>query len=325
MMRAPEFWDHKHGSMAAPLARSLLTPLSWLMVLAGRARQRRVTPVHAPVPVICLGNVTLGGTGKTPLALALVSCLHEKTQNPFFLSRGYGGKLRGPVMVDPARHNACDVGDEALLLAKATPTIVAHDRVAGAQFAAAKGASLIIMDDGFQNPHLAKDVSLLVMDAHGLGNGRVFPAGPLREHVRDALARADAIIFMGDGEMKTSTDLPVLRATLINPETPPAGPLLAFAGIGRPQKFFAALRAHGADLVQEIAFADHHAFSATQITRLQSWAAAENATLVTTDKDYVRLPEPLRGNIFAWPVEARFSDEGALLALLKPALKRGTP
>ena len=325
MMRAPEFWDHKHGSMAAPLTRGLLTPFSWLMILAGRARQRRVTPVRAPVPVICLGNVTLGGTGKTPLALALVACLYEKMQNPFFLSRGYGGKLRGPVMVDPARHSARDVGDEALLLAKAAPTIIAHDRVAGAQMAAAKGAGVIIMDDGFQNPHLAKDLSFLVMDAHGLGNGRVFPAGPLREPVNDALARADAIIFMGDGKIKLSTDVPVLRATLINPEAPPAGPLLAFAGIGRPQKFFAALRAHGAELVQEIAFADHHAFSATEITRLQSWAAAENAHLVTTDKDYVRLPETLRQNIFAWPVEARFSDEGALMALINPVLKRGTP
>ncbi|PHR62808.1 MAG: tetraacyldisaccharide 4'-kinase [Robiginitomaculum sp.] len=322
-MRAPEFWNHKHGSLAAPLTRSLLTPLSWLMVLAGRARQRRVTPVHAPVPVICLGNVTLGGTGKTPLAIALAACLHEKTQSPFFLSRGYGGKLRGPVIVDPVRHSALDVGDEALLLAKAAPTIVAHDRVAGAQLAAAKGASLIIMDDGFQNPHLAKDVSFLVMDAHGLGNGRVFPAGPLREPVDDALARANAIIFMGDGKMNISTDLPVLRAALINPETPPSGPLLAFAGIGRPQKFFAALRAHGADLVQEISFADHHAFRATEITRLQSWAAAENATLVTTQKDYERLPVPLRENIFAWPVEAHFLDQDALMALITPVLKRG--
>jgi len=323
-MRAPAFWNHKHGTLAAPLTRALLSPLSWLVILAGRARQRRVIPTHVPVPVICLGNVTLGGTGKTPLALALATHFQAAGQNPAFLSRGYGGKLRGPVLVEPNHHSARDVGDEALLLARCAPTVIARDRVAGARRLAAQGASIIIMDDGFQNPYLAKDASLLVIDNNGFGNGRVFPAGPLREPLADALAKANAIIFMGDGEMKVETDLPVFRAALVNPEALPQGPLLAFAGIGRPQKFFDALRSGGAELVQEIAFDDHHPYSATEIARLHSWAAGESATLITTAKDYVRLPEPLREGIHAWPVEARFEDADALMTRLAPVLNEPT-
>ncbi|PHS26017.1 MAG: tetraacyldisaccharide 4'-kinase [Robiginitomaculum sp.] len=324
-MRAPAFWNHQHGTMAAPLTRALLSPLSWLVIMAGRARQHRVIPTHVPVPVICLGNVTLGGTGKTPLALALATHLQAAGQTPAFLSRGYGGKLRGPVLVEPAHHSARDVGDEALLLARCAPTVIARGRVAGARHLAALGASVIIMDDGFQNPYLAKDVSLLVIESNGFGNGRVLPAGPLREPLDDALARANAIIFMGKDDPGFETVLPVFRAALVNPVAPPEGPLLAFAGIGRPQKFFDALRESGADLLQEIAFDDHHPFSAAEITRLHSWAAGENAKLITTEKDYVRLPEPLRDGIYSWPVEAHFEDTESLMALLSPVLNEPRP
>lgn len=322
-MRAPEFWNHKHGTMAAPLTRTLLLPAAWLVTGVSRWRWRFTTPQHALVPVICLGNVTLGGTGKTPLALALAELLQKAGHKPAFLTRGYGGTKSGPLCVDTARHTARGVGDEALLLARQALTIVARDRVAGARLAAAQGASVVIMDDGFQNPHLAKDFSFLVFDAYGgLGNEKVFPAGPLRESMDDALQRADAIILMGDKPRDYSTNLPTLSAQLVNPESPPKGPVLAFAGIGRPQKFFDALRAKGAQMVQEIAFADHHPYSAVEISRLQNWAAQENATLVTTEKDFVRLPETLRNGILAWPVQARFADTDALMVMLAPVLER---
>ncbi len=203
-MRPPEFWDHRVGRASAPLLRAGLAPLSWLITAAGRWRWRRATPAKAPVPVICIGNVTLGGTGKTPLALALAALLQAQGHRPVFLSRGHGGRARGPLVVDPDRHDAALVGDEALLLAAAAPAIIARDRVAGARLAAAQNADLIIMDDGFQNPALHKDASLLVLDTQaGLGNGRVFPAGPLREPLADALARADALVAMGTGPCRS--------------------------------------------------------------------------------------------------------------------------
>ncbi len=320
-MRAPEFWNHKHGPMAAPLARSLLSPLSALVTLAGRWRQNRAKPVTAAVPVICVGNVTMGGTGKTPLAIALAEILIKRAHTPVFLTRGYGGALRGPVHVDETIHSARDVGDEALLLARIAPTIVARDRVAGATLAANHKASIIIMDDGFQNPALAKDISLLVMDQDvGLGNGRVFPAGPLREPLDDAVKRANAVILMGDDAPQWQGALPSLHAGLVNPDALPKGPLLAFAGIGRPQKFFDAIRACGGMMVQEIGFDDHHVYSDNDIARLHDWAKKEGAQLITTQKDLVRLPPALRDGLYGWPVKAEFADTDALITLLKPVL-----
>ncbi len=320
-MRTPEFWNHKTGSLSAPLTRALLTPLSWLVTLVGRGRQRAVKSTRAPVPVICLGNVTLGGTGKTPLAITLGRMLQEAGHSPAFLTRGYGGQTRGSVLVDALRHSARDVGDEALLLARIAPVIVARDRVVGAQLAAAQGASVIIMDDGFQNPHLFKDFSLLVLETgSGLGNGRVFPAGPLREPLADALGRADAVIAMGEGRFETVTNLPILSAQLLNLAPPPGGSLIAFAGIGRPGKFFDALRAGGAELKQEISFDDHHVYSATEVASLHNWAAKEKAKLITTEKDFVRLRSNQRDNIEAWPVEARFANPETLMAMLAQVL-----
>ncbi len=325
-MRAPEFWRHKHGALSAPFTRTLLTPLSWLVMMAGRWRQRTIIAQNVSIPVLCLGNITLGGTGKTPLAISLCTLFQEHGHHPAFLTRGYGGRLRGPVQVDTITHCAKDVGDEALLLARTAPTILARDRVLGAKAAVALGADLIIMDDGFQNPALFKDMSLLVMDTDGgFGNGRVFPAGPLREPVHDALGRAQALIVMGRGKIKPDTVLPIISAQLINPMAPPKGPLIAFAGIGRPQKFFAALRQSGANPVQEIAFDDHHVYRTGEIARLHSWAKAENANLITTEKDYVRLPTPLREDITPWPVEAQFDDPKALLSLLAPVLNKVPP
>jgi tetraacyldisaccharide 4'-kinase len=322
-MRAPAFWQYKKGPMAAPLVRTLLMPFSFLVTVVGRLKQRYQNPVRASVPVICIGNVTLGGTGKTPLAIALAKILQDAGQQPFFLSRGYGGKAAGPLQVNINEHSAREVGDEALLLAAIAPAIIARDRAAGARLAVDQGASVILMDDGFQNPSLAKDVSLLVVDTdQGMGNGRVFPAGPLREPLKDALKRADAVIAVGQKGLTKSmpVPVPVMGAQLCNLEPLPKGPLIAFAGIGRPDKFFDALRKQGAELVQEIAYDDHQVYQPRELERLKQWAAQENATLLTTQKDYVRLTKAQREGIVFWPLEARFDDTDALMALIHPVL-----
>jgi tetraacyldisaccharide 4'-kinase len=320
-MRAPAFWQYSKGPMAAPLVRTLLMPFSLLVTLAGCLKQRYQNPVRAGVPVICMGNVTLGGTGKTPLAIALAKMLQDAGHQPFFLSRGYGGKAAGPLRVNANEHSAREVGDEALLLAAIAPAIIARDRAAGARLAVEQGASVILMDDGFQNPSLAKDVSLLVVDTdQGMGNGRVFPAGPLREPLKYALKRADAVIAVGQKGLAKSMPVPVMGAQLCNLEPLPQGPLIAFAGIGRPDKFFDALRKQGAELVQEIAYDDHQVYQPRELERLKQWAAKENATLLTTQKDYVRLTKTQRDGIVFWPLEARFDDPDALMALIHPVL-----
>ncbi len=319
-MRPPLFWDHKAGPLSAPLTRALLAPFALMTTVIGRWRQHHIKPQSVDIPVICVGNVSMGGSGKTPLVLALIEILQKAGHAPAALTRGYGGRLRGPVRVDPALHSARDVGDEALLLAAAAPTFIARNRANGAQAAHAAGADVLVMDDGFQNPSLAKDLSLLVIDAGadnlGLGNGRVFPAGPLREPLADALRRADAVIMMnGKGDTPAFAG-PVLTARLINPVPPPTGPLFAFAGIGRPGKFFDALKKAGAELIHEAPFDDHHVYTPTQIAHLRDWAQSENARLITTQKDYVRLGKGQQEGITPWPVKAVFDDAGAITALL---------
>lgn len=320
-MRAPEFWSGRaQGRDAAPMLRALLTPLSWLYAGAGAARLAATTPTRVGPPVICIGNVSVGGVGKTPVVRAVRAALAARGVAAHALSRGHGGRLKGPVLVDPATHTAADVGDEPLLHARDGPAWIARDRVAGAQAAAAAGAQAIVLDDGFQNPTLAKDLAVLVVDAQdGFGNGAVLPAGPLREPVGAALARADAVILMGDGAAAQDPRLgarPVLRAAIAPAGPAPAGPLVAFAGIGRPEKFFDTLTALGADLADAVPFGDHHPYSEQDITFLTRLAADRGARLVTTEKDHVRLPAAARSAILTLPVTARFADEAALAALL---------
>ncbi len=324
-MRAPEFW-RRDG-----LAPALLAPLGWGVELAGRARWRLVRPAVAPVPVICVGNLVAGGAGKTPVALALGARLAAMGWAPHFLSRGYGGRLAGPVRVEPARHTAAEVGDEPLLLAACAPTWVAADRPAGARAAAAAGARVIVMDDGFQNPSLAKTLSLVAVEAaYGFGNGRVMPAGPLREALARGLARADALVLIGDGDAAeveapaAAAALPVLRAR-IAPVPDSARALagrrvLAFAGIARPEKLFASLAALGCDLVGTRAFPDHHLYAPDEIMALVEAAAAAGATPVTTEKDAARLPEAARAMVETLAVRLVFEDEDALDRLLARAL-----
>ena len=329
-MRPPAFWNDQAGRSSGALTRALLSPLGWAYAAAGAARIARATPFKADIPVICVGNLTLGGTGKTPVAAALLALLADLGASPFGLSRGWGGRLKGPVCVDPARHSADETGDEPLLLARTAPMVISADRPAGAQLAARHGAGVIVMDDGHQNPTLHKDFTFLVVDGEtGWGPGTIFPAGPLREPVSAGLARADAVIvMMPDGE--TLPDLarlkldglekPVLRAWLAPSAPVPEGKLLAFAGIGRPQKFFDGLKAAGGDLADAVQFPDHHRFTPADLRHLADLAESWDARLITTEKDHVRLPEAVRSQVLSYPVQVRFADEARIRDCLQQVI-----
>ncbi len=324
----PEFWSRADSRAGAWLA-----PLSRLYDLAGRLRSAFVKPERLPVPVICVGNLTAGGAGKTPTALAIAQWFRARGRRPHFLTRGYGGRKTGPLLVDPKLHDFRAVGDEALLLAAAGPTWVARDRRAGAHAAVAAGADLIIMDDGLQNPSLAKDISLLVVDAgFGLGNGRMIPAGPLREPLARALGRVQAVIVIGhdDGNLaaRLGGTLPVLAGRLA-PE-PRAQALrgqkvVAFAGIGRPAKFFATLAELGCSLVATKSFADHHVYDPDELMELVELASMAKALPVTTEKDFMRLPREARPMFKVCRVALEWRDETALERILRPLLELPSP
>lgn len=332
-MRPPEFWRADVGGRDAALAiRALLTPASWLYQWAVAQRIRSTLPRHAPTPVLCIGNFTVGGAGKTPIARALRAKLGPHAHT---LSRGYGGRVAGPLRVTTDM-DAREVGDEPLLHATDGPAWIARDRFAGAQAAAQAGAHVIIMDDGFQNPTLAKDLCIVAVDAeYGVGNGSVFPAGPLRERLSDGLKRADAIIMMhgAEGAEKTSLDLasphwlsafskPILHASLSPLRQAPAGKLIAFAGLARPEKFFDTLVQLGAELEETVPFADHHPYSSDDLVLLARLAEERDAQLITTEKDAVRLSPEWRARVATLPVVAKFENEGALDALLAPIQSR---
>jgi tetraacyldisaccharide 4'-kinase len=294
-MHEPDFWYRPSSWMSR-----LLMPLAAIYgAIAGHRLQRE--GVDAGIPVLCVGNYHVGGAGKTPTVLALAKLLRDLDETPVVLSRGYGGRLQGPVTVDPDRHRAADVGDEPLMLARTIPVVVARDRLDGVALARSQGATVIVMDDGFQNPAVAKDASLIVIDAQrGLGNGCVFPAGPLRAPLLPQIARTDALIVVGDGAgagevaaAVTARGKPVLSANLKANDASIASlagkRVAAFAGIGDPNRFFRTLRASGIEVVLEQAFADHHAFSQSEIETLIAQATREALTLVTTEKDLARL------------------------------------
>ncbi len=314
-MRAPEFWR-----APASLRADALTPLGDLYGAITASRALRQPKWTAPVPVLCVGNVMVGGTGKTPVCLDLAARLHAMQRTPHFLTRGYGGAAKGPLRVDHRLHTAADVGDEALLLAQAAPTWVGGDRAASAKCAVDAGSDVLVMDDGFQNPGLAKTASLLVFDGgYGIGNGKVFPAGPLREPLTGALKRAHAAVIIGDGDLAELDGVsgPVLRAAVkadpVRARALAGKPVIAFAGIGRPEKFFQTLRDIGADVRRAVAFADHHPFRRDEIKGLIAAAQADNAALVTTAKDHVRLPNDLMPKVETLPVTLNWQD-GALLS-----------
>ena len=327
-MQAPSFWYSKEASASA----ILLAPLAALYDAAGRLNRWMTTPMPAPMPVICVGNLVAGGAGKTPTAIALALLLTAEGHKVHMLTRGYGGRLSGPVAVDPLHHTAGDVGDEALLLARATPTWIGADRRVIAHRAGDAGATVAIMDDGFQNPSLKKTVSLVVVDGEvGLGNGRIMPAGPLREDPSRALTRADAIVVMGEDRLGLGA---ALRAMMSHPlpdfsaslRATPAAPsfvgerVFAFAGIARPEKFFASLRAAGCDIVGMKAFPDHYSFRKSDLAALRSAARAAGAKLVTTEKDHVRLSGDEAADIAVFAVAATFDDPAAIQSFLSSHL-----
>jgi tetraacyldisaccharide 4'-kinase len=294
-MREPAFW-HRSPSLTS----LLLAPLGALYGMAASRRMQR-EGFDAGIPVLCVGNYHVGGAGKTPTVLALTKLLRDLGETPVVLSRGYGGRLRGPIRVDPERHDAADVGDEPLMMARTVPVAVARDRVDGVALARSQGASVILMDDGFQNPAIAKDASLIVIDGdRGLGNACVFPAGPLRAPLGPQLDRTDALIVVGDGAAASAVaaaiaaqDKPVLSAHL-RPDDASVASLrgkraLAFAGIGDPGRFFNTLRAAGIEVARERAFSDHHPFTPGEIQALIDDAKRDGLTPVTTEKDLARL------------------------------------
>ncbi len=330
MPHPPAFWSR----LGHPLG-FLLAPLGAFVGRIAARRMGRAPNYRSAMPIVCVGNFVAGGQGKTPLALALAARLREGGHEPVFLSRGYGGRLTGPLVVTEA-HGAADVGDEPLLLAKAAPCIVARDRVAGARLAETLGlpSPVLVLDDGFQNPSLAKTLSIIAVDAgYGLGNGRVLPAGPLRAPLAQQLARTDALVVIGEGRAGDGLvaaagrlGKPILPAALMArpAEALETRPFVAYAGIGRPQKFFDTLDALGADIRAVRAFPDHHAYTDEDARTLLRLADGEGAALVTTEKDAVRLETArtfdlgaLRKRSAVLPVSLVFADAEALTHLLE--------
>ncbi len=295
-MKAPAFWNRPPGIIAR-----LLAPLGWIYGAVTSRRMRR-TGIAVDAPVVCIGNFTAGGAGKTPAAMAMAELLRDAGFAPAFLSRGYGGSLAGPVRVDPALHRPRDCGDEPLLLARAAPTVVSADRVAGARLALAAGADIIVMDDGLQNPSLAKDVAIAVVDgAAGVGNGLCIPAGPLRAPLSFQLPLVDAVLVVGSGDAgdkvaaaAADAGKAVLRAELAPDAADVAAiagkQVFAFAGIGRPQKFFDTLAAAGIEVRRTRSFADHAPYDAGTADSLIEEASQAGLALITTEKDLVRWP-----------------------------------
>ncbi|OKO78202.1 tetraacyldisaccharide 4'-kinase [Bradyrhizobium sp. NAS80.1] len=327
-MREPAFWYRPRSPQSL-----VLSPLGALYG-ALTARRMALKGVDAGIPVICVGNYHVGGAGKTPTVLALTKLLRELGETPVVLSRGYGGRLMGPVMVDRERHTAAEVGDEPLMMVRDVPVAVARDRLDGVALAKSQGATVILMDDGFQNPALLKDASLIVIDSErGLGNGKVFPAGPLRAPLKAQLARTDALVMIGNGHAANDVaaeiakrNKPELRARL-KPDAASVAQLLgkrvfAFAGIGDPERFFRSLRACGIEVARTRPFADHHVFSHNEIAALAAESQREQLTLVTTEKDLARLrgSEGVPDGIVPFAVQLEFDDPIKLRELISDHL-----
>ncbi len=330
-LKTPSFWYRRPDSKPPPQELAL-TPLSWVYGTGHRINTTCHSTEKAAMPVICVGNLVAGGSGKTPVALSLMQLItgSKLADSPHFLTRGYGGREKGPLLVDYFESNAREVGDESLLLAKTAFTILSADRPAGARFAKEKNADLLIMDDGLQNPSLHKDISLVVIDgASGFGNGKLLPAGPLRETLPSGFDKADAFVLIGKDKTgavhKLPEDKPLFNAHVEVPDDhkpPTTKPYLAFAGLGRPEKFYHLLQKLNYDIASWHPFPDHYAYKPDDIYKLIEEAKTKNATLITTEKDFLRLPEEDWGvDILQLPIQLVWEDESAVIAFIKDKLK----
>ncbi len=329
MLRAPRFWWRETPTLLA----RLLQPFGFVY---GRITLRRMRQpgTDAGLPVICVGNFIAGGAGKTPTTITIARLLEERDEKPFVLMRGYGGRLAGPVEVDPDRHRAADVGDEPILMARHARTVIARDRLAGARLARGLGASIVVMDDGLQNPALVKQLRLAVVDgSSGTGNGLCLPAGPLRAPLVEQMRETDAIIVIGPGEagervatIARAQQKPVLRAAL-----KPAGDavarlrgqrVIALSGIGRPEKFAATLRDAGAAIAAEQVHGDHHAYGQADVAAAIAAAQEHSALIGTTEKDWTKLaplwPANRHQALIVVPVSLIFEEPADIAGLLAP-------
>lgn len=317
-MKTPKFWYKKSGTRAL-----MLTPIGQLYRTAGLLRHAFSKPYKAGVPVICVGNIVAGGAGKTPTAITLARLLIQKGGRPIFVTRGYGGNEKGPLRVDLKLHTSRNVGDESILLAQIAPCWIGRNRAEAIRMAEKENPTHIILDDGLQNPKVLPDVNLLVVDgAVGFGNRLLIPAGPLRETLHDAFSRIAAIVMIGQDEQRVTTCLgkPVLSARmkpLLAGDLTKGTPVLAFAGIGRPEKFYASCREAGLNVVETRDFADHHLFSGEDLRDLSTTAQKKELKLVTTTKDWVRLPDPFRRHVGILDVQLVFEDEAEVLRIVQ--------
>ena len=313
-MKTPKYWQSNS------ILSRILMPLGWLYGKITQLRLQLKKSPRANIPVICVGNITAGGTGKTPVSISIAKMLETAMYHPFFVTRGYGGKLQN-VMVNNKKHSAHDVGDEPLLLSAQAPVIVNADRYKGAKMAEEQGADVVIMDDGFQNPSLHKDLSFLVFDGHyGIGNGKIIPAGPLRETFADGVKRADALIILGKDKhnLAQRCELPVFfghtEATQTNLDNQD---VVAFAGIGHPQKFYHTLKQQGFNVVKTIDFPDHHFYSSEELDNIVKQAKSLNAQIYTTSKDFVKIPPLYSQDINVLEIAVVWDNPEELSAFIK--------
>ncbi|MBR1600900.1 MAG: tetraacyldisaccharide 4'-kinase [Alphaproteobacteria bacterium] len=318
-MKTPKYWQSNS------LTSKFLSPFGAIYGFATQLRLRLKSPRKVSIPVICIGNITAGGTGKTPVSLSIAKLLTNEMYHPFFVSRGYGGKLQN-VIVNSKKHTAKDVGDEPLLLSKQAPVVVNANRYEAAQKAVEQGADVIIMDDGFQNPSLYKDLSFMVFDGnYGIGNGKIIPAGPLRETLENGRKRADAVIILGKDkhELAKRCDLPMFSGhteaiqTTINNQD-----VIAFAGIGHPQKFYHTLKQQGFNVVKTIDFPDHHFYTRDELENIINEAEQLNAQIYTTSKDFVKIPPLYSQDINVLEIAVVWDNPEELISFIKQKIQQ---
>lgn len=313
-MKTPSYWQSNS------LISKLLSPIGWIYGFLTQARLKLKQPQKADIPVICIGNITAGGTGKTPVSISIAKMLTGEMYHPYFVTRGYGGKLQN-IIVNNKKHSAAEVGDEPLLLSRQAPVVVNANRYQGALTALKDGADIIIMDDGFQNPSLYKDLSFLVFDGtYGIGNGKILPAGPLRETFSNGLKRADALIILGKDKhnLAQKSGLPTFygyaeAAQTCNLDNPN---VLAFAGIGHPQKFYHTLSQQGFNLLKTIDFPDHHFYTNAEIENILKQAQSLNAQIYTTSKDFVKIPHIYQKEINVLEISIVWEKPEELMAFI---------